>query len=106
MYFELFDVFLLTLVCLAIYYWLSAQKIREFALKAARTECERLNLQLLDGSVGLNKIRPVRGQAGSLTLKREYNFEFSATGDERYIGKITLLSHRVIDIYLPPHRLV
>ncbi|MCJ8339036.1 MAG: DUF3301 domain-containing protein [Pseudomonadales bacterium] len=106
MYFELFDVFVVTLLCLAIFYWINGQKIRELALIAARAECKRLDLQLLDGSVSLKKIRPKRGASGQLTLRREYHFEFSATGDERYQGKVILIGVKVELIQLQPHRIV
>ncbi|EPJ43240.1 MAG: hypothetical protein OFPI_43690 [Osedax symbiont Rs2] len=106
MYFELFDVFVFSLLCLAILYWINGQKIRELALAAARGECKKLNLQLLDGSVSLKKIRPKRNPTGQLTLRREYQFEFSATGDERYQGKVILLGVMVELIELQPHRIV
>jgi len=106
MYFELFDVFIVSLLCLAILYWINGQKVREIALAAARVECKKLNLQLLDGSVSLKKIRPKRNPTGQLTLRREYQFEFSATGDERYQGKVILLGVIVELIELQPHRIV
>ena len=106
MYFELFDIFLLSLVCLAIYIWLQAQKVREVALNAARGECERHKLQLLDGNVSLKKFKPQRNQKGTLCLLREYHFEFSATGDERYIGRVIMLGLTIDRFYLPPHRLI
>ncbi len=106
MYFELFDIFLLSLVCAAIYIWLQTQKVREVALKAARGECERHKLQLLDGNVNLKKFKPQRNQYGSLCLLREYHFEFSATGDERYIGKVIMLGLSIDRFYLPPHRII
>lgn len=106
MYFELFDIFLLSLVCLAIYAWLNAQKVREIALQGATKECQRLNLQLLDGNVSLKKLKPMRNAQGRLCLHREYHFEFSATGDERYIGRIILHSLHVEQFYFPPHRMV
>ncbi len=106
MYFELFDIFLLSLVCLAIYIWLQAQKVREVALKAARGECERHKLQLLDGNVSLKKFKPQRNQKGTLCLLREYQFEFSATGDERYQGRVIMLGLTIDRFYLPPHRII
>jgi hypothetical protein len=106
MYFELFDIFLLSLVCLVIYAWISAQKVRESALVAATDECKRLDLQLLDGNVGLKRFRVKRGNSGSLVLNREYGFEFSATGEERYQGKVVMLGLSIEEIYLQPHRIV
>jgi hypothetical protein len=106
MYFELFDLFLLTAVSISIYYWLAAQKVREFALIAARIECKRLNLQLLDGSVSLKKIAPKRLANGQLSLQREYHFDFSATGEERYRGMIIMIGNKILRIHLEPHRIV
>jgi len=106
MYFEMFDLFLLTLVCIAIYYWISAQKIREIALSIARDECKKLDLQLLDGSVSLKKLRIKRAASGNLALLRHYSFEFSATGAERYQGHIQMLGLKIEDVHLQPHRIV
>jgi len=106
MYFEMFDLFLLTLVCVAIYYWISAQKIREVALGVAREECKKLDLQLLDGSVSLKKLNIKRAASGHLALWRTYSFEFSATGAERYQGQIQMLGLKIVNVHLEPHRIV
>lgn len=106
MYFELYDIFLLMLICLGFYYWVNSQKIREIALKAARAECKKMELQLLDGSVSLKSMKPVRSEQGYFVLQRQYQFEFSATGEERYQGKISLKANRVTSIHMQPHRIV
>ncbi|NQZ31035.1 MAG: DUF3301 domain-containing protein [Oceanospirillaceae bacterium] len=106
MYFEMLDLFMLTIICLIVYYWVSAQKIRELALKAAREECLKLDLQLLDGSVSLKKLKLKRADSGHLALLRVYNFEFSATGAERYSGNITMFGLKVEQVHLQPHRIV
>jgi hypothetical protein len=106
MYFELFDIFILSLVCLCIYAWISAQRSREYALSVASKECKRLDLQLLDGNASLKGLKVQRNERGSLCLKRTYNFEFSATGEERYQGKVVLLGVSVQEIYLQPHKIV
>lgn len=105
MYFEMLDLFMLTVVCLIIYYWISAQKIRERALKFAKEECQKLDLQLLDGSVALKKIKLKRADSGHLALLRKYSFEFSATGVERYTGEITMFGMKVEQVHLQPHRI-
>jgi len=106
MFIELSDILLFSIICTIILYWVSAQKIREVALAAATKECERLNLQLLDGSVALKKIAPKRNDRGQFVLLRAYRFEFSATGDERYHGMVTMFGKKISDIHLQPHRIL
>lgn len=106
MYFELFDIFILSLIFLTIYAWVSAQRSREYALKIASAECKRLELQLLDGNASLKAIKIQRNSRGNISLQRTYRFEFSATGEERYNGEVVLLGIVVQEIYLQPHKMV
>ena len=106
MYIDILDLFLLTLITSIIYYWVCAQRIRELALKGAQQECKKLDLQLLEGSVALKKLRIKRTHSGRLGLIRDYIFEFSATGDERYLGTVTMFGLSVVNIDLQPHRML
>ena len=89
-----------------LYLWRSGQ-FTETARRLARAHCEQLGLQLLDDSMVITGLWPVRSAAGSLVLRRSYRFEFASTGDQRYQGRLVLeglqLRHIELDAYrLPP----
>lgn len=76
--------------------WLDGVKARDLAVLAARRACQSEGLQFLDESMSIDSLRPVRNDAGRLTLRRVYSFEYSDTGDNRQPGSIVLLGHRVL----------
>lgn len=89
-----------------LYLWRSGQ-FTETARRLARDHCQQLELQLLDDSMVITGLWPVRNAAGRLVLRRRYRFEFASTGDQRYHGRLVLeglqLRHIELDAYkLPP----
>ncbi|MDD3608140.1 MAG: DUF3301 domain-containing protein [Halothiobacillaceae bacterium] len=94
---------LLFMALLAVFWWRQAQA-RERAVRLAEVSCERAGLQLLDQSVGLKRLRPVR-QGGRLVLERVYGFEFSRNGADRWQGALILrgavLSSVELDLVQP-----
>ena len=48
------DIILIGLMCLAYAYWFNAQKAKEIALATARDYCSAMEVQMLDGYVGIN----------------------------------------------------
>ncbi|MBK8973127.1 MAG: DUF3301 domain-containing protein [Hahellaceae bacterium] len=105
MYVTLSDLLVLFFLgsCLA-FWWLGLQ-IRDKATVAVRKRCEHLDLQWLDQTIVLKRLRIRRGADGLPCLWRLYTFEFSSTGDERYQGYVSLLGKRIETIELPAHRL-
>ena len=100
---SLFDLALLML-CAAFGAWLwRGYGIRELALKMARRHCEKLDIELLDQNVALRGLRLRRDQRGHLRLAREYDFEFTVTGDQRLSGCIILFGHQLGKVELDPH---
>lgn len=64
-----------------------------------------MNIQLLDQSVSLKKIRFGLTPKHSPALLRNYAFEFTSTGDERYKGYIDMIGIYVVNITLQAHRI-
>ncbi len=81
-------------------WWWWSMRAREAAVQAARQACKRFSVQLLDETVALRRLRPVRARDGRLRLWRLYHFEFSQTGGERYAGHVALIGHRLMDVHL------
>jgi len=90
-------------VLLALLWWHNL-KIRDLALTHAKRMCKRESLQLLDQSVSFKSIKPVLYPKTLIAIERTYRFEFSSTGDERYIGTIKLRGQYLLGFDLPPYR--
>jgi hypothetical protein len=88
---------LLSLLALAAiaWLWLDSLKAREVAIRAARAACAAEGLLLLDDTVAIANLKPVRDDDGRVRLQRAYNFEYSDTGNNRLQGNVVLLGHRV-----------
>lgn len=71
-------------------YWLAAAAAREQAGRLAAALCRQSRVQMLDHSVVLRAVRPVRLDTG-LRLRWRYQFEYSSDGIERRRGELTLL---------------
>ena len=98
------SIFLCALVGLFVWYVLASREIKERAVRAAFKHCESLSLRLLDQTVVLARIRIGRAGAGSIKFVRDYKFDFSSTGNDRYEGRIRMVGARVDSIHLEPHR--
>ena len=70
-------------------------RAREAANSAMRAACDAQGLLFLDDTVALRSLRPVRRENGHVTLRRVYDFQYSATGHDRRYGTITLTGDRV-----------
>ncbi len=95
---------ILSLVALAAiaWLWLDSLKVREIAVRAARAACAADGLLLLDDTVAIAHLKPVRDDDGHVKLQRAYNFEYSDTGNNRLKGGVVLLGHRVILLNVGP----
>lgn len=103
--YDLLDVAIFALFVIFLMLWWNAQGIKQRALQAIKAHCKTMDVQLLDDGVVLHGFWFKRDSRGSLHLWRSYDFEFTATGNERYRGQIVLLGRRVENIRLQPHRL-
>lgn len=91
-----FDILSLIVLGGLVWLWFDSFGAREAGIKAARFACESENLQLLDDTVAIASLKPVRNDDGRVVLRRVYKFEFSDTGNNRRNGNVVLLGYRVI----------
>ena len=96
-------IFLLFLTAL-ILYWLDSIRSKEVATKHASTACKKVLLEFLDETVVIKKVRLRRNTLGRIAIYREYQFEFSSTGEHRYKGRVRLLGQYLIDIDMEPYQ--
>ena len=101
-----YEILSIVILALAAWLWLDSLKAREVAVRTARAACLADGLMLLDDTVAISNLKPVRDDDGRVRLQRAYNFEYSDTGNNRLQGSIVLLGHRVtllnVGLRLPP----
>jgi hypothetical protein len=86
-------------------FWSDNMRAREIALASCRNACQRAGLQLLDDTVSMASLRPVRDASGRVALRRIYVFEFTDTGDNRRHGSVVVMRHAASGIELEPYRM-
>lgn len=91
----------LILILLAAYLWQGALRSRERARELGRALCQRANVQLLDDTVALQRLRVERGPDGWLRLLRRYRFELSTDGTDRQCGSLDMLGGSVVSYTMP-----
>jgi hypothetical protein len=82
------------------YYWSYTQKLKAYAVRGAKKRCNEAGIQFLDHTVVYSKIYWHKNDLGQRRLQREYLFDFTSTGEERYVGKIYLQAHHVVGVEL------
>jgi len=96
---------LIVLLILVGLYWSGAQAVKERAQTAVEKHCQAMEVQMLDGYVALKYWGLRRNESGVFKIARTFGFEFSATGAERYNGRIMLLGQKIERIEMEPYRL-
>jgi hypothetical protein len=81
---------LLILLGLITWLWFDTQRSQESAKTICKQICQQFNLQLLDDTIALVRIRWQRSNRGWLQLQRIYEFEFSDSGNNRQLGIIMM----------------
>ncbi len=89
---------------LDIWYWWRVRAIKDFVLAAAKDYCRRMDVLLLDDAVYLRGLWFKRDRHGRLRVWRRFLFDFTTTGEERYLGRVIMLGQQVEHIELDAHR--
>lgn len=95
----------LLLLGLVAWYWSYSQKIKQLALRASINRCKQAGVQFLDHSVVLHQIRFLKDKTKKWKLVREYHFEFTSTGENRYTGRVIMQSHHLMSSELEPYNI-
>jgi hypothetical protein len=80
----------LLLLALIAWFWLDSLRAREIATEICRAACRQRDVQFLDQTVALRRLR-VRWPANGVRLRRVYHFDYSEEGVGRHTGHIILL---------------
>lgn len=103
----MFNLLVILTLCLLAFYWWHSGDFKTLAMGFSTRHCEHFNLQLLDQSMVIKGLWVERNAGGSLSVRRRYQFEFSSTGERRYLGLLTMLGSKLKSIdtetYQLPH---
>ncbi|MGB0722933.1 MAG: DUF3301 domain-containing protein [Gammaproteobacteria bacterium] len=88
------------MLALAVAWWRSSTIARERVLAAVGRIVREQNVQLLDQTVTLQRIRPLRRSDGRLGLRWTYRFDFSAEGYDRHSGWAVFQEGRIVHVEL------
>ncbi len=104
--YDLSDVFYFFVLVAGFFYWSKAMAVKEIAHNAAKQSCKNANVLFLDDSVAAHKARLRRNDYGRVMIYREYNFEFTTDGSQRYHGEIHMLGKHIEHVELDAYRIL
>lgn len=81
--------------------WWTGSRARELAVGHARLACKQQQLQFLDQTAAMSKIRLARNERGSPCFDREYRFEFTDYGEYRDTATVRLIGHSLKNVHFP-----
>ena len=87
----------LVVLLFVIWFWQNALRAKEAALRECKTLCKEHQMQLLDETVSLKKLRLRRNEDGRVNFYRIYTFEYNLDGNTRHVGEIILLGVSLIE---------
>jgi hypothetical protein len=102
-----FNLLVILTLCLLVFYWWHSGDFKDRAMRFTSRHCEHFNLQLLDQSMVIKGLWLEKNDSGALSVRRRYQFEFSSTGEQRYLGLLTMVGSKLKSIdtetYQLPH---
>jgi len=99
------DVFVLLLLsCLALIWWWD-RGIKQSAFLKCKQYCENADIQLLDDTIQIKKIKLEKNSHNQWQILRVFQFEFTYTSEERYQGTLEMLGKHMRHIELAPYKI-
>ena len=93
----------IALVLAAALFWWRSMGIRAMTMSQIKYRLVENDLQLLDQSLVLDKLRLRRGNSGAINFWRQYSFEFTSTGMSRYRGVVCVFGQEITSFELETH---
>ena len=82
-------------------FWSAGRSAAETAVELGRRACAQAGVQWLDQSAHQVRLRLRRDRDGRLRWERQFRFEYSALGEDRHAGLITLLGDELQSLVGP-----
>ncbi|MBX2879809.1 MAG: DUF3301 domain-containing protein [Granulosicoccus sp.] len=95
------DLIIVALPAAVVGLWWTGSRARELAIAHAKRVCKQYQVQFLDQTVALSRIRTAHDNTGKPCLKRVYRFEFSNHENYRDSGTVTLYGHQLHHVDFP-----
>ena len=95
---------IIILLIASLFYWFDSIRAKENATQHAKNACKKVLIEFLDDTVLIKKVRLRRNTRGQMSIYREYEFEFSSTGEFRYKGQVRLLGKYLLDVEMEPYQ--
>ena len=83
-------------------FWHSSLAARELANRVAMETCASAQVQMLDGTVSIHRLKLVRHAATPLVWRRTYVFDYTEDGFSRRRGFIVVTGNSVDTVGLGP----
>jgi hypothetical protein len=83
-------------------FWHSSLAARELANQVAAETCASANVQMLDGTVAIHRLRLVRGGEAPLAWQRIYVFDYTEDGFSRRRGFVIMTGDMLDSVGLGP----
>jgi hypothetical protein len=95
------DLLVLAIPASLVGFWWTSARARELAIEHARRTCQQQQLQFLDQTVSLSKIRLSRTSTGSSCFRREFGFEFTDYGEFRDGATVIMRGNALERVHFP-----
>lgn len=99
------ELILIIILLLVIAYWLDAMRVKEIARAVSRRACDDSGVVFLDDTVFLGQFRLRRNALGQMSVFRQYQFEFTSDGYDRYQGYVQMLGKQVQALHMDVFRI-
>ena len=99
------ELIIAVLLGIVMLYWWHSGAYKGRARRLTEQYCREHELQLLDQSMVIHGLWPVRKSDGRWDLRRSYHFEFTSTGDQRYHGIVVLVGLKLHSIEFEAYKL-
>lgn len=99
------DLFILFFLGLLGWIWWIDRGVKQAAFQMAKHHCENHGVQLLDDNVRQIYIKLIRDSKGTLRLYRQFQFEFTSTGERRHQGRLEMMGGKKTHIELDAFQL-
>jgi len=94
------SLFIILFLALLAWFWLNSIRAKEIAMQASAEACQQIQVQFLDQTASLKKLRVSRNRNGRMIFERIYTFDFSRDRETRVQGLVTIIGHKVTQVLL------
>jgi hypothetical protein len=94
------ELWVLLFLATTLAFWIDHRRIQGFAINHCRHACEAAQVQFLDETAAMRKLRLARDRHGNLRFRRTYTFDYSPLPGERQRGRVVMLGRYVEEFEL------